>query len=95
MSARAAAAHAAAIKLQKYAALQATHVVVPVAVEMMGSWCKEGLDFVRELGRRMSMITNDPRETIFLLQRIAVAVQRGNAASCAGTLPSVEGASDD
>ena len=46
--------------------------------------------FVRELGRRTSMITHDPRETSFLLQRISVAVQKGNAASCAGTLPPVE-----
>jgi hypothetical protein len=56
----AATAHAADVKLQKYAALQATHVVVPVAVETMGSWCEEGLEFMRELGRRTSMVTNDP-----------------------------------
>ena len=70
-TAGAAAAHSSVIKLQKYAALQATHIVVPVAVETMGVWCTEGLDFVRELGRRTSMITHDPKETSFLLQRIS------------------------
>ena len=35
-TAGAAAAHSSVIKLQKYAALQATHIVVPVAVETMG-----------------------------------------------------------
>jgi len=45
---------------------------------------------VKELGRRTSLITRDPRETKLILQRISVAVQRGNAASCSGSLPSAE-----
>ena len=60
--------------------------MLPVAVETMSSWCEEGLDFMRERERRTSLITNDSRETTFLLQRISVAVQRGNGASCAGSL---------
>ena len=87
-TAGAAAAHAAALKLQKYSALIATHIVVPIAVETLGAWNAEGLDFIRELGRRTALITSDSRETAFLLQRISVAVQRGNAASCLGSLPS-------
>ena len=51
----------------------------------------EGLDLIRELGRRTSQVTNDPRETSFLLQRISVAVQLGNAASVVGTLPDKRG----
>ena len=89
-----AAAHAAALKLQKYNALSATHIVIPLAVETLGVWNEEGLGFVRELGRRTSLVTNDPRETSFLLQRLSVAVQRGNAASCLGSLPPSTPASD-
>jgi hypothetical protein len=75
-------------------ALAATHIVVPVAVETLGPWNDEGLDFMRELGRRTSLITRDPRETSWLLKRISIAVQRGNAASCIGSLPTSEGEAD-
>ena len=34
---------------------------------------------IRELGRRLSAATNDPRETAFLFQRLSVAVQRFNS----------------
>ena len=47
----------------------------------------EGLAFVRELGRRISLVTGDPRETTYLLQRLSVAVQLGNVASFVGSLP--------
>jgi hypothetical protein len=89
-SAGAAAEHASSLKFQKYSALSATHIVVPIAVDTLGTWCVEGLYFVRELGRRTALITNDTRETFFLLQRLSVAVQRGNAASCVGSLPPSE-----
>jgi hypothetical protein len=95
MSAGAAAERAAALKATKYASIGPTHVFVPVAIETLGPWNPEGLDFIQELGRRVSAVTGDPRETVFLLQRISVAVQRGNAASFAGSLPdSVKSALD-
>ena len=83
----AAASHAAEQKLQKYASLAATHLVIPVSLETFGAWNIESLDFIRELGRRASQATGDQRETAFLLQRISVAVQRGNAAAVRGSLP--------
>ncbi|MCI0562581.1 MAG: hypothetical protein MN733_29210, partial [Nitrososphaera sp.] len=83
----AAADHAAAHKLQKYSALEATHIIIPVSVETFGAWNRDSLNFVRELGRRATQVTRDPRETTFLLQRLSVAVQRGNAASVRGSLP--------
>ena len=46
-----------------------------------------GHDLIREIVRRITLITTDPRETSFLLQRLSVAVQRSNAASIAGSLP--------
>jgi hypothetical protein len=83
----AAAEHTAVTKTQKYSALTPTYHVVPVGVETLGSWCADGLQFITELGRRTTAITTDPRETTFLLQRLSVAVQRGNATSVIGTLP--------
>jgi len=36
---------------------------------------------VQELGRRMTAVTEDTRETTYLFQRLSVALQRGNAVS--------------
>jgi len=82
-----AASHAAKLKEQKYAALASTHIIIPVSLETFGAWHFDSLSFVRELGRRAAQITGDQRETTFLLQRISVAVQRGNASSVRGSLP--------
>ena len=86
-SAGAAANQAATLKQQKYAALASTHTFVPLAVETFGPWNSEGLSFISELGRRTTVVTGDPRETTFLFQRLSIAVQYGNAVSCAGTFP--------
>src|SRR6476469_738151 len=86
-SAGAAANQAATLKQQKYAALASTHTFVPLAVETFGPWNSEGLSFISELGRRTTAVTGDPRETTFLFQRLSIAVQYGNAVSCAGTFP--------
>src|SRR5687768_7261824 len=84
----AAASHAADLKRQKYAGIASSHFIIPVSLETFGAWHTAILDFIRELGRRASQVTGDLRETAFLLQRLLVAVQRGNAASVRGSLPS-------
>jgi len=43
-----------------------------------------------ELGRRIRAETGEPRSLQFLLQGIAVAVQRGKAAAVLGTAPSTD-----
>jgi hypothetical protein len=87
-NAGAAASAAATEKHGKYSALDHSHVVMPVSVETLGSWDPESLQFITSLGRKLTAITNDPRETTYLLQRISVAVQRGNVQSCLGSLVS-------
>ena len=47
----------------------------------MGPWGPNGLKFVQEIGRRISVESSEPRSTVFLMQVIEMAVQRGNAAS--------------
>jgi len=44
---------------------------------------------ISELGRRIALVTGEPRTASFLRQRIDVAMQRGNAAAILGTIPSV------
>jgi len=47
----------------------------------------------KEPGRRMAEVIKEPRSTMFLRQRLSVAVQRGNAACILGTLHPVVGSS--
>jgi hypothetical protein len=82
----AAATSAAAVKRQKYAALDQSHIVVPVAVETLGAWHSDSMQFIVELGHRLSAVTCDRKETAYLFQRLSVAIQRGNATSCLGSL---------
>ena len=35
----------------------------------------------------MTAVTGDPRETAFFRQRLSVAIQRGNAIACRGSIP--------
>ena len=80
--------HAASLKRNKSRELDATHIFVPIAVETLGTWKRESLEFIHELGRRISIATRVSRETSYLRQTIGVAIQVGSAASFAGTLPS-------
>ena len=41
--------------------------------------------FLHELARHIAAVTNEPLSHQFLLQRLAVAVQRGNAAAVMGS----------
>ena len=74
-------------KLQKYALLGNSYHFVPIAIETSGVFGPEALSFLRELGRRIKAETGEPRSLQFLLQGIAVAVQRGNTAAVLGTAP--------
>ena len=74
-------------KRRDYAFLEARSIFVPVAIETSGYWGKEGLHLIREFGTRIMAKTGEKRATSFLIQRISLAVQRGNVASILGTLP--------
>ena len=67
-------------KTKKYADLAPQCIFQPIAVETLGGLGDETLTFLREVGRRISEHTTDPRSTLFLRQRLAVAVQVDNAA---------------
>ena len=67
-------------KRTKYLHLETTHHFVPVAVETLGPIGEEGRVFLKELGRRIAATCFEPLSYQYLLQRVAVAIQRGNAA---------------
>ena len=82
-----AAAAAEEKKMRKYSDIISGVDFTPVAVETSGVWGNQALDLITEIGRRISEVTHDPRSTMFLRQRISVAVQRGNAWCVLGTFP--------
>ena len=58
----------------------------PVAIETAGTWDDMAIELVQEIGRRIIVITQDTRETVFLFQRLSIALQRGNAVSFLNTM---------
>jgi hypothetical protein len=90
VTAGAAAQAAAERKNAKYTEAGNHHIFIPIAIETFGPFCAEGQSFIREVGRRTTAITSDPRETAFLFQRLSLAVQRYNAICFAGTFQDVK-----
>ena len=74
-------------KKQKYSSLMTSHHFVPIAIETSGVFGSEAITFFKELGQQTKFESGDPRLFHFLIQRAAVAIQRGNAAAVLGTLP--------
>jgi hypothetical protein len=87
ISGASAAETAAAKKLAKYSSLQNSHIFLPVALETLGPMCNTALEFMVDIGRKISETTNDNRETSFLFQRLSVAVQRFNSVCLTETFP--------
>ena len=71
-------------KRQKYSHLDQGHSFVPVAIETAGVFGPETMDFMRELGSHLQLASADRNSFTYLIQRLSVAVQRGNAASVLG-----------
>ena len=63
---------------------------MPVACETLGSWAPAGKKFIQDIGKRIEETTGEKRSTSFLFQAISIAIQRGNAASVAGTIASAK-----
>ena len=81
-------------KKQKYSCLSSTHLFTPIAIESSGVFGTEAISFVRELGLRLKNVTGEPASRHYLIQKLSVAVQRGNAAailSSMGGLAALEG----
>ena len=82
-----AAAHRAAQnKTDKYASLASAHIFCPFAIETAGAWHETAIEVTQEIGRRITVVTEDTRETEFLLQRLSMALERGNAVSFQSTM---------
>ena len=69
------------LKLRRYRDLAPRYIVTPVAFETTGVAGPLTSAFITELGRRITSVTGEPRETEYLWQRLPIAAQRGNAAA--------------
>ena len=73
-------------KVRKYDKLLNNYHFIPVAIETFGAWGKQGLKFIKEIGKKISQKNNDKNATNHIIQALSMAVHRGNAASIMGTL---------
>jgi hypothetical protein len=89
-SAGSAAEAAASRKEEKYSDISSNYLFFPLAFETFGPINHVGCDFLSLLGHRLSLVSDDPRESFFLFQRLSVSIQRFNSVcfrSSFGDLP--------
>ena len=73
-------------KCRKYSSLLSSYIFAPVCIETLGAWGESARYLIRKISARVREATGEPRLTTFLIQRLAIDVQRGNAASVMATL---------
>ena len=67
---------AAAAKNAKYTDIANTHMFISVAIETDGPWNVEAIELIQEIGRRITLINGESRETEYLFQRISIPFKR-------------------
>ena len=90
LQAGAAADNAAIANKTKYTVITNTHIVIPVAIETVGSWNAEATELIQDIGKRITIINGEPRETTYLFLRISIAIQKGNASANQSTFQTSE-----
>ena len=73
-------------KQAKYCHMEDSHYFVPIAIETLGTMGHEARCFLKELSHRIYLATEDSQAHQNLIQRLSVAVQRGNAAAVLGCI---------
>lgn len=66
-------------KHNNYIDLKNQYIFTPLAFESFGAVGPETSVFLKKLGKLMSKNSGEPRSLDFLLQRISIAIQRGNS----------------
>ena len=62
----------------KYQELSTSYSFIPIACETLGPMSDKASVFLSDLGRRISSVTGNIRESSYLFQRFSVAIQRFN-----------------
>lgn len=79
-------ARAETLKLQRYTDLAANYHVEPLAFETLGGPGPATKTLLSTVGQLVQEATGCPRAAEFLLQKLSLDVQRGNAAAVMGTM---------
>ena len=74
-------------KIKHYESLLDRYRFTPISIETTGVYGTLTEKFIKELGRRIRVVTGEPREASWLRQRLSIAIVRGNALSIIGTQP--------
>jgi len=74
------------ICLGKYFGSEAVKRCIIIIIETAGTWHEMAIELTQEIGRRITTIKEDTRETTFLFQRLSMALRRGNAVSFHNTM---------
>ena len=61
-------------------------IFCPFAIETAGAWHETAIEVMQEIGRSITVVTEDTTETEVLFQRLSMALQRGNAVSFQNTM---------
>ncbi|XP_055345959.1 uncharacterized protein LOC129593591 [Paramacrobiotus metropolitanus] len=78
-------------KRRKYEYMAHEYEFAPLAFETFGVSSPACMKFLRELGARLKNATGERRSFEFLLQRLSIEIQRGNALSVTSTVPRSDG----
>ena len=70
---------AAQRKVEKYRDAFPNYCFQPIAVENLGAMNSSAVDFINTLGRRISSVSGEDKESAFLFQRISITIQRFNS----------------
>lgn len=83
-----AAANLACTKKERlYTEIAKNHYFVPFGVETFGSFGDQAKEFLKTFGRILNSRSGNIRSASFFLQKISLAIQRGNAAGILGSFP--------
>jgi len=73
-------------KIDQYSILASTHIFYSFAIETAGTWHEMAIELTQDIGKRITTITEDTRETTFLFRRLSMALQTENAVSFHNTM---------
>ena len=65
-------------------------VKIVIIIITAGTWNQMAVELVQEIDRQITIVTEDSRETVFLFQRLSIALQWGNAVSFLSTFTATD-----
>ena len=71
-------------KVEKYSNLSENYHFVPVGIETYGAYGPQAFKLIKQIGKKIQEATGEKLSTFYLMQRISIAIQKGNAVCVRG-----------